>query len=138
MIHTVKYSLLPGFERTGVLAPILPITFMHGKYEVPSFALVDSGAEYGLVSTVIAEALNINWVKLLQKQGFTSSGSFLYRTARNIQAEVYNHPFRLSINIAEGVNAFKCILGRNDIFKQAKITFEGYKNQFQIEFRNLN
>ncbi len=129
---------MPGFEKTGVLAPILPITFIHGIYEVPSFALVDSGAEYGLVSTVIAEALNIDWVKLPQKRGFTASGSFYYHTAKNIDAEVYGHNFRLSLNIAEGVNAFKCILGRNDIFKQAKIIFEGYKNQFHIEFRNLN
>lgn len=92
MIYTIKYSLLPGFEKNGVLAPVLPVTFINGKHEVSSFALVDSGAEYGLVSTVIAE----------------------------------------------GVSAFKCILGRNDIFKRAKITFEGYKNQFQIAFRNLN
>ena len=138
MIHTIKYSLLPGFERTGVLAPILPVTFFNGKYEMASFALVDSGAEYGLVSTVIAEALYIDWVNLPQKRGFTASGSFAYRTAKNIEAEIFGQSFRLNLNIAEGVNAFKCILGRNDIFKQAKITFEGYRNQFIIEFRNLN
>ncbi len=138
MIHTIKYSLLPGFERTGVLAPILPVTFINGKYEMSSFALVDSGAEYGLISTIIAEALNIDWIKLPKKQGFTASGSFVYHTAKNIEAEVFGHNFRLSLNIAEGINAFKCILGRNDIFKQAKITFEGCKNQFYIEFRNLN
>ena len=138
MIHTIKYSLLPGFERTGVLAPILPVTFFNGKYEMASFALVDSGAEYGLVSTVIAEALHIDWTKLPQKRGFTTSGSFAYRTAKNIYAEIFDQNFRLNLNIAEGVNAFKCILGRNDIFKQAKITFEGYRNQFIIEFRNLN
>lgn len=91
-----------------------------------------------MVSTVIAEALNIDLVNLPQKRGFTASGSFAYRTAKNMEAEVFGHNFNLNLNIAEGINAFKCILGRNDIFKQAKITFEGFKNQFNIEFRNLN
>lgn len=57
---TIDYSPLPGLEKTGVLAPMLPITFINGKHEFSTIALVDSGAESGVISTVIAEALSIN------------------------------------------------------------------------------
>ncbi|MBI2616518.1 hypothetical protein HYW55_00085 [Candidatus Gottesmanbacteria bacterium] len=134
----LKYSLLPGLERTGVLAPVVPVTFIHGNFEFPTFALVDSGGEQGLISTVIADALNINWQKLPRHVGLTTSGNFVYHTFPNLVAKIDDYEFRLSINIAEGVNAFKCILGRKDIFQQAKITFEGYKKEFRIDFRNLN
>lgn len=134
----LKYSLLPGFERTGVLAPIVPVTFMNGNFEFSTFALVDSGGEQGLISTTIAEALHIDWQKLPKNVGITTSGNFVYHTFSKLIARIDDYDFRLSINIAEGVSLFKCILGRKDIFQQAKITFEGYKKEFRIEFRNLN
>lgn len=138
MKHIVAYSHLPGLEKTGVLAPMLPITFINGDNEISTIALVDSGAESGMISTVIAEELGINWVKLPQYTGFTSSGRFAYRFFENLTVESFNNNFSMNISIAEGVNAFKCILGRKDIFRKAKVTFEGYKNQFSIEFRRLN
>ena len=137
-MRTIAYSPLPGFERTGVLAPMVPVTFIHGKYEFSTVALIDSGAEGSLISTVIAEQLNIDWTNLPQRTGYTSGGQFTFRVFKNLDANIFNHDFRLEVAIAEGVHAFKCILGRRDIFKQAKITFEGYKNQFHLEFRNLN
>lgn len=133
-----KYSLLPGLEKTGVLAPIVPVTFINKNTEFPTFALVDSGAEQGLISTVIADALEINWRKYPKEVGLTSSGQFIFHRVSNINARIENYEFRMTIVVAEGMNAFKCILGRRDIFQQAKITFEGYKREFQIEFRNLN
>lgn len=138
MIHTIPYTPLPGLEETGVMAPMIEIIFTHNKYLFPTVALVDSGAEASLISTIIAEKLNIDWVKLPQFTGYTPGGKFTYRRAKNLQASIFDHDFRLDVAIAEGVHAFKCILGRRDIFKQAKITFEGYRNQFHIEFRNLN
>lgn len=133
-----KFSPLPGLEKTGVFAPMLPVTFINGNLEFSTLALVDSGAEQALISTTIAEALNIDWQKLPKKIGLTTSGSFIYHTIPQLVARIGDNEFRLSMNIAEGVGPFKCILGRRDIFQQAKITFEGYKKEFRIEFRNLN
>lgn len=133
-----KFSPLPGLEKTGVLAPMTPVTFIKGNLEFSTIALVDSGAEQGLISTAIAEALNIDWQKLPKKTGLTTSGSFIYHTVSQLIARIEDNEFRLSINIAEGISPFKCILGRKDIFQQAKITFEGYKKEFRLEFRNLN
>ncbi|KKS95752.1 MAG: hypothetical protein UV73_C0014G0029 [Candidatus Gottesmanbacteria bacterium GW2011_GWA2_43_14] len=133
-----SYSLLPGLEKTGVLAPILPITFIHKKAEFPTFALIDSGAEQGLISTIIADELSINWRNIPKSIGYTTSGQFIYHSYQDIICSVDDYKFKMNINIAEGISPFKCILGRKDIFQKAIITFEGYKNVFYIEFRDLN
>lgn len=138
MKHTIAYSLLPGFERIRVLAPMLPVNFIHGNNEFSTVALVDSGAERGLISTIIADELGIDWINLPQFTGYTASGSLTFRLFNNIEVEAFNTSFKMDVAIAEGISAFKCILGRRDLFKKAKIIFEGYSNQFHIEFRRLN
>lgn len=137
-MHTIKYSILPGLERTGVLAPVIPVTFKNSVYEFPTFALVDSGAEQGLISTVIADALHINWKSIPRKSGIATSGNFLFHPIKDITAVIFDYEFNLDINVVEGINAFKCILGRRDLFQKATIVFEGFKNKFKIEFRELN
>lgn len=133
----VDYSPLPGLEETGVLVPMIPVVFRNGKYEFPTVALVDSGAEAGIISTVIADKLNIKWRKVPPKNGFSVGSSFLFHPV-DVHAIIYDHSFHLKINVVEGIFAFKCILGRKDLFKRAKICFEGYKNQFGITFRKFN
>ncbi|MBI2611209.1 hypothetical protein HYW54_00495 [Candidatus Gottesmanbacteria bacterium] len=133
-----QYSLLPGFEKSGLLAPLIPLTFKHGNKEFSTFALIDSGAERGLISTVIADALGIDWRKISKEIGLTTSGHFIFHHIRNIDVKIEEYEFRIDINVVEGINAFKCILGRRDIFQKCKITFEGYKKEFQLDFRNLN
>ena len=132
------YSPLPGFTKAIVLAPMVPVTFINGKYSFDTFAFVDSGADSGLISTGIADALNIKWEKLEQKTGYTTSGVFKYRTFENLEAEIEYNNFILAINIAEGVSPFKCILGRSDLFKKAEIRFLGYDSKFELIFRALN
>ncbi|OGH48036.1 MAG: hypothetical protein A3A51_02580 [Candidatus Levybacteria bacterium RIFCSPLOWO2_01_FULL_39_10] len=136
MKYTYDYSLLPGSVTT--LAPVIPVTFINGKYNFDTFALVDSGADSGLISTVIADALHIDWNKLKRETGYTTSGEFYYRTFKNLETEIEFNPFMIDINIVEGVAPFKCILGRNDLFLKAEITFRGFANQFDIEFRKFN
>ena len=134
---TIDYSPLPGLEKTGVLAPIIPVTFINKGYAFSTLALVDSGAEAGIISTVIADKLNIEWRKIPAKSGFSIGSNFRFHPV-NINAQIYDHDFSLKLNVIEGIFAFKCILGRRDLFKRAKICFEGYKNQFEVTFRELN
>lgn len=133
----IDYSPLPGLEKTGVLAPMIPVTFRNRKYELSTIALVDSGAESGVISTVIADKLNIKWRKIPAKSGFSVGSNFLFHPS-NVNALIFDHNFSLKINVVEGIFAFKCILGRKDLFKRARICFEGYKNQFEVIFREFN
>jgi hypothetical protein len=134
----VPFSPLPGLERTGVLAPMIPVTFENRTNEFPTFALVDSGAERGLISTVIADSLGIDWDKLPKNTGLTTGGQFTFHIFKDLKVNIYNHEFVMDMNIAEGISAFRCILGRKDLFRRAKITFECYKNEFQVDFRKFN
>lgn len=138
MAIIVPFSPLPGLERTGVLAPMVPVTFSNGIHEFATFALADTGAERGLISTVIADSLGIFWHKLPKNTGLTTAGSFTFRIFRDLHVNIYGHEFVMDMNIVDGISAFRCILGRKDLFRRAKITFECYKNQLQIDFRKYN
>lgn len=134
---TIDYSPLPGLEKTGVLAPMIPVTFKSGRHEFSTIALVDSGAEAGIISTVIADKLNIKWRKIPARSGFSIGSNFRFHPV-DINAQIYDHKFSLKLNVVEGIFAFKCILGRKDLFKRAKICFEGYKNRFEVSLREFN
>lgn len=116
---------------------MIPVTLMNGKHKFSTIALVDSGAEAGVISTVIANNLGVKWKKIPAKTGFSVGSNFLFHPV-NITANIYDHNFRLKINVVEGIFAFKCILGRKDLFKRAKICFEGHRSQFEVIFREFN
>lgn len=134
----IKYSPLPDFKDRIVLAPVIPVTFFNGKYEFSTFALIDSGATGAVISTVIADALNIKWDKIPLAQGFSVGGPLRFHRFNRLKINVYDHEFTLSIGIIEGTSPFKCILGQRDLFQRAKITFEAYKSQFEVVFREYN
>lgn len=138
MNRIVKYSPLPDIKSKIVLAPLLPVTFTHGESEFSTLALVDSGATGAIISTVIAEELNIEWEKIPVSWGFSIGSNFRVHKFNELYAEVFNHKFQLGIGIVEGIFPYKCILGQADLFNRAKITFESYKKQFEIAFREFN
>lgn len=131
-----SYSPLPGITSKIVLAPLVPITLHYKHFEFPTFALIDSGATGAVISTVIAEELDIKWRNIPVTTGFTLSGQFRFHKIENIYAEIDDASFILNINIIEGISPYRCILGQMDLFKKAKIVFEGYRNQFEIIFRH--
>lgn len=130
------YSQLRGIKSKVVLAPLVPITFHFDSREFATFALIDSGAAGAVISTVIAEELGIPWRKIPATVGFTMSGQFRSHPAENIRAEIEDASFLLNISIVEGISPYRAILGQRDIFKKARVIFEGYKNQFEVLFRH--
>ncbi len=133
-----KYSQLPTVKSKVVLAPIVPVTFKYQDKEFSTFALVDSGASGAMISTVIADALGIQWHKIPTEVGFTPSGQFRFHTVKNIVAEINGNTFSINLSIAEGISPYQCILGQKDLFQKAKIIFEAYNQEFEIIFRNYN
>lgn len=137
-IHKIPYSPLPDVTSRVVLAPLVPATLYNGTQEFSGFALVDSGAMGGVISTVIADELGIAWEKLPPIEGYSVGGTFRSHRVGNLKAEIFDHTFQLSLSIVEALSPYRFILGQTDFFHQAKITFEEYKKQFTIEFRKLN
>jgi hypothetical protein len=134
----IPYSQLPDIKSKVVLAPMVPVTFKFNKEEFSSFALVDSGAAGAVISTVVAEQLGIDWNKIKMNAGFSVGGTFRSHVIEGIQITIFEHSFSSKVSIVEGIGPYKCILGQADIFQRAKITFEGYKKQFSMEFRKFN
>ena len=134
----IPYSPLPDIKNKIVLAPIVPVTLYSKDYSFSTFALVDSGASGAVISIVIAEALHIQWNKLPALSGFSVGGTFRSRPFEKLSVEILENTFPLRVSIIEGIAPYKCILGQADLFQRAKITFEAYKKQFSIEFRQYN
>lgn len=134
----IKYSQLPDIKSKIVLAPLVPIILINRQYEFPTFALVDSGATGAVISTVIAEVLHIDWRSIPVNLGFSVGSNFRSHKFDKLNAEIADHKFQLSMSIVEGISPYRCILGQGDIFQRAKITFEAYKKQFEIIFREYN
>ncbi len=133
----IPYSSLPGANKSTVLMPIVPLTLRYKRKTFLTYALVDSGATSAAISTVIADKLGIDWGRISSKVGFSASGIFRFHPVE-VEAEIENSSFSLKINIIEGVSPYQCILGEADLFQRAKITFERYKYQFEISFRDFN
>ena len=132
------YSPLPSITSKKVLVPIVPVTFSYRESEFSTFALVDSGAAGASISTVVAEALGIEWDKIPLSIGFTVSGQFRSHVVENLEVTIRNQSFTLRVNVIEGISPHHCILGQRDLFQKAKVSFEGYKNEFEIIFRQMN
>jgi len=131
-----SYSQLPGITSKVVLVPLVPLTFRYKNHDFATFALVDSGAVGAVISTVIADELGIKWREVPAMIGYTLSGEFRAHLVENIRVEIGDAEFLLSLNIVEGISPFRCVLGQRDLFKKAKVIFEGYKNQFEIIFKH--
>ncbi|GHO85250.1 hypothetical protein [Dictyobacter formicarum] len=102
------------------MAPIVPVTFAYKDQSFSTFALVDSGAAGAVISTVIAEALGIEWDKLPVSGGFSVGGTFRSHAFNQLTAEVFDHSFPLRVNIIEGVAPYKCILSTSRSLPESK------------------
>lgn len=134
----LRYSQLPGITSKVVFAPVIPATLTYETQQFPSFALVDSGAMSGVISTVIADELGISWRKMTAIQGYSVGGVFISHRVENLRISIFDYSFSATLSVVEGIAPYRFILGQSDIFHHAKITFEEYKNQFAIEFRHFN
>lgn len=134
----IPYSPLPSITTKILLAPLLPVILKHKRREFATHALVDSGAAGAVISTIIAEHLGIHWRRIPVSYGYSVSGTFRAHKFEKLQASVFDNNFPFIVNIIEGIGPHDCIFGQADLFQRAKITFEAYKNQFEIIFREYN
>lgn len=133
-----QYSQLPSITSKEVLAPMVPVMFSYNGNEFATFALVDSGAAGAIISTVIAEALGIDWIRVPVAIGFTLSGQFRSHKIEHMKADIDGNVFTLAIHVVEGISPYHCILGQADLFQKATLVFEGFRSEFDITFRRMN
>jgi|SRR5882724_10652983 len=135
-----KYKKIPDLEhpsRKWVSRPYLLVTLIHGTNKRPVLSLVDSGADYCLFHSSLANELGIDlksgWTKDF---GGIAAGQSVQAYMHTIQIEV--HGFGERIEIEAGFadsDAIGGLLGGVGFLDNYKVTLEKYKGRFQIESR---
>ena len=117
-----------------ILTPRLWATFKNpdnGK-EVSVFGLVDSGATETLVHSEIGQALGLD-VESGEKISYAGiSGvvvGYRHKISMQIRGDKQEHEIECGFAPVEDV---ECLFGQDGFFDSFKVTFEKYKNQFEV------
>lgn len=119
-----------GFE----MAPRVPMVFQNplNKREIPIFCLVDSGASDVIIATEIALALGIE-IEKGEPRIYGGIGGNVKGYMHHVVIRVMNDTREFSIACGVlPIPAFDGLLGQNGFFDHYKVTFEKYKNTFEI------
>lgn len=135
-----KYRKIPDLShpsRKWVSRPYLIVRLFSRSRQKDVLSLVDSGADYCLFHSSIADELGITmrdgWVK---EFGGISAGepvqAYMHRISMQLQG--FSEIFELEAGFADS-DAIGGLLGQVGFFDCYKVTLEGYKGRFQIDHR---
>jgi hypothetical protein len=136
-----KYKKIPDLEhpsRRWVSRPYLLVNLFHGTNKRQVLSLVDSGADYCLFHSSIADELGIDlksgWIKDF---GGIAAGYSVQAYMHTIQIEIQGVGERVEIEVGfADSDAIGGLLGGVGFFDNYKVTLEKYKARFQVEPRN--
>lgn len=123
-----RYITLPGVPK-DTKRPLIPVRFIHkNKSTLPIFCLVDSGADYSYLTAEVAKILDIDLSNIKPHKSFGINGSPFLCYPSKITIEIGGHKLDIPVQFSNQLNTpFKCVLGQEDFFSKARITFERYK-----------
>lgn len=124
MMVQVPYSRFRGEHY-----PLLPVT-LNGTLR--TLALLDSGANYSLFTPEVAHGLGLDLKKGKKLQIGSIRGS-LPVYMHNIRLEFANRTFTCKIGFTETKTAEINILGRDNFFRQYRITFDDKAHTLTLE-----
>jgi len=122
--HKLHYQRFGPFYR-----PLVPITIQHGKIKLNYLALLDSGADFNIFHSDLAEILGINLSKLQTTsfggiQAGNEGKGYYSALTLGIEGFTFNAPIVFSKEISpDGYG----ILGQQGFFDHFKVTFEHKK-----------
>ena len=127
------YTTLPGIPK-DTKRPLIPAKFIHNdKSTQPILCLVDSGADYSYLTTEIADLLEIDLSKITPQKSFAINGSQFLCYPAQLDIEIGGHKLTIPVHFTKQLtSAFPCIIGQENFFSKAKITFERYKWNLDI------
>jgi len=135
-----KYRKIPDLghpSKKWVSRPYLTVSLCHGTSHKDVLCLIDSGADYCLFHSSIADELGIDmragWEK---KFGGISAGEPVqaYMHTISMQIQGFAEMFQFEAGFADS-DAIGGLLGQAGFFDCYMVTFEGYKGRFQVEHR---
>ena len=135
-----RYKKIPALShpsRKWVSRPYLTVRLFYGFHQKDVLSLVDSGADYSLFHSSIADELGIDMRTGWQKEfGGIAAGEPVqaYMHTIGMQIRGFAETFQVEAGFADS-DAIGGLLEQTGFFDCYKITLEGYKGRFQVDHR---
>lgn len=135
----IWYKPLPKLPK--ISWPIIDIELSHKSKSLPQsvLSLVDSGANFSILHSEIADALGFDLKKLGEPRPGGTSVSGFYKCwvlPEPVNVDIYGNSFSFKFTVIDNPYLiWPCILGENSIFEVAKIDFQKFKGYFEVRFR---
>lgn len=134
MTITFRYKTITRPDNTKVKAPIIPVLF-HGKENIATTALVDSGADISAMPKDFAELLGIE-LKGKKEIAYGIGGtveSIDSKISVTIEKDHEKYDFLIPIKIILGKHDFPILLGRAGFFDEFIISFDQSKQKISLK-----
>lgn len=115
--------------------PLVPVKFIHkNRSTLPILSLIDSGADYSYLTMEVANLLEIDLTNIKVEKSFGINGSAFLCYPSKITIEIGAHRLDIPVRFSNQLNTpFKCVLGQEGFFSEARILFERYNWNLDIK-----
>ena len=117
-----------GIFGVATYRPLLPVTLRYNKDIFPTFGLADTGADFCLFPSGIAEALGIN-LENCRKVDISGVGAKIKAFISAVDLEINNKIFPTPILFSSMYKHDYPLLGQYGFFNNYKVKFD-YKNKY--------
>ncbi|MCF7846137.1 MAG: hypothetical protein K9L85_02775 [Candidatus Peribacteraceae bacterium] len=132
-----KYSQQQFADGGGMSLPLIPVTFRSKKHSIPTFALIDSGADVPILPIEIAGelGLKLNSKEKIEMNAAGGNKFYVYPSPEKVECVIEQKGFR-SIVLRSPVyfaeSASTILLGHNNILYQLRIVLDGAKKEVSV------
>lgn len=113
----------PYINRRGQYYPIIPVTLRHGKQEIRTEALVDSGASISTFQGDLAQVLGLT-LEAGEKMYLQGIGGRVLGYAHRVQLEIGSEQILCKIVFSNELISSVNLLGRADFFEHFLVLFD--------------
>src|SRR3989344_4134342 len=128
-----SYVVIKPYKR-----PIIPITLRHEGNSIKYLALIDSGADFNIFDSEIADILKIDLSKLKEVK-FSGINKDAEATGRytGVTLGIEKFMFESPVIFSDQIPSFGCgILGQQGFFNHFRIKFDYKKSDIQLRTGN--
>lgn len=134
---TFDYIHIPTLPDWTSGRPLVDIQLYHAGYELTVPVLVDSGADISMMPYDIGLELGFIWEEQTYPIDLGGMMRGVPAFAVLVRGEIAGLPEKALVFAWAQKSSSECrfVLGQMNFFQQYKVTFEGYKNTFDISSR---
>ncbi|MEK6898887.1 MAG: aspartyl protease family protein [Nanoarchaeota archaeon] len=127
MALSFKYKSIQRPNGIGVKSPVIPVVLSgNGSIKQEFVALIDSGADLSVIPEDVAELLNLNLKKTIEKSRGIGGEVDVKNTEMNLSIKKghESYTFSIPVQVVLGDSKIPPLLGRRGFFDKFRITFD--------------